>query len=351
MHYLKNMRRMKCKIFCRKSLKIYIISLLVIIASFYSLALCQSNNDSEKFNRIRTIILAKQRGNISAKADPQYVTRGSIMHGGLERTYALMVPPNVAKESKMVPLVLVLHGGGGNASNAMRMSGFNEKALKEGFIVAYPQGTGQLKDILLTWNAGHCCGSAMKNKVDDVGFIGKLIDKLVQENHVDPKRVYVTGMSNGAMMTHRIGIELSDKVAAIAPIVGTLFGDEKRAASPVAAIIFNGMLDQSVPYAGGSHKGVFANSWDSVPPLPVESQASFWAKCNGCSKAPEIIETSSVKHFRYVCPKGKNVELYLLKDQGHAWPGGQPGSSHGNKPSQSLNATDVMWEFFKQQSK
>jgi len=262
-----------------------------------------------------------------------------------------LVPPAVSAKGKRVPLVLVLHGGGGNAQFAMKSSGFNAKALKEGFIVAYPEGSGRMKNFLLTWNAIHCCGSAMRNKVDDVGFISKLIDKLEQEYPVDPKRIYVTGMSNGGMMTHKLGIELSDKITAIAPVVGTLFGDEKQPVHPVAAIIFNGLLDKSVPYSGGTHGGRFADSWDNVPPLKVEDQATFWAKANGCKSAPQIFENSSFRHLKFVCPAGKNVDMYVIKDQGHAWPGGLKGSSMGDNPSKAINATDLMWEFFKTQSK
>lgn len=86
--------------------------------------------------------------------------------------------------------------------------------------------------------------------MDAVGFINTLIDKLIETYPIDPKPIYVTGMSNGGMMTHRLGIELSNRFAAIAPVVGTLFGDEKKPEHPVSAIMFNGMLDRSVPYQG-----------------------------------------------------------------------------------------------------
>lgn len=177
--------------------------------------------------------------------------------------------------NERLPLVLVLHGGGGNAAYAERMTGFTDKARKEGFIVVYPEGTGRQEGQLLTWNAGHCCGYAMANRVNDVAFIDALIEKLIEDYVVDPRRIYATGMSNGGMMTHRLGIELSNRFAAIAPVVATLFGDERRPEHPVSAIMFNG----------------------------------------------------------------------------HAWPGGQAGSRSGDKPSSSLNGTDVMWEFFKAQTK
>lgn len=99
------------------------------------------------------------------------------------------------------------------------ITGFTDKARAEGFIVVYPEGTSR-RGQLFTWKAGHCCGYAMEQRVNDVAFIGALIDALLARYPIDPKRVYVTGMSNGAMMAHRLGIELSEKVAAIAPAVG-----------------------------------------------------------------------------------------------------------------------------------
>lgn len=185
------------------------------------------------------------------------VQRMSLQHDGDARSYVVRVAPGLTQTRRRVPLVLILHGGGGNAEITERMTGFTTKAEKEGFIVVYPEGSSRFKDKLLTWNAGHCCGYALNNKVDDVGFISALIDKLVRDYPVDPKRIYATGISNGGMMSHRLGIELPHKLAAIASVVGALFGDEKMPAQPVSALMINGMLDQSVPYQGGPPGGRF----------------------------------------------------------------------------------------------
>ena len=116
----------------------------------------------------------------------------SLTAGGRERTYLLHLPP--AYDGKhSLPLVIVLHGGGGNAPGAVHMTGFSEKANKEGFVVVYPNGSGRLKNRLLTWNSGNCCGYALDNNVDDVGFIRALIDELEKTRAIDPKRVYVDG--------------------------------------------------------------------------------------------------------------------------------------------------------------
>jgi len=277
--------------------------------------------------------------------------RQTLIHNGVGRSYVVRAPGELASDNGLVPLVLVLHGGGGNAGNAERMTGFTDKAGREGFIVAYPEGTGRRNNRFLTWNAGHCCGYAMDKRVDDVGFISALIDKLIESYPVDPKRVYATGMSNGGMMTHRLGIELSSRFAAIAPVAGTLFGDEKRPEHSVSAIMLNGMLDKSVPYHGGPPGGRFTGAWDGKPVKPALEQAAFWASADGCANSPVKDDQVAFTRWQYHCPSGRAVELYLVNDNGHAWPGGQQGSRMGDKPSSTLNGTDVIWGFFKVHAK
>lgn len=277
--------------------------------------------------------------------------RQTLMHQGVERSYLIRTPDESALRNGPVPLVLVLHGGGGNAESAERMTGFTDKALKEGFIVAYPDGSGRFRDKLLTWNAGHCCGYAMERDADDVGFVGALIDRLADSYPIDPRRIYATGMSNGGMMAHRLGRELSDRLAAIAPVVATVFGDERRPPQPVSALMINGMLDKSVPHEGGPPGGRFNAAWDGTPARPALEQAVFWAEANGCAKNPAKDERGALLRWRHDCPAGRAVELYLLKDNGHAWPGGQRGTARGDLPSASMNATDVIWEFFRAHAK
>ena len=270
----------------------------------------------------------------------------TIDHDGMERRYLIHTPE--AGASALRAAVIVLHGGGGDAENAVRMTGFSEKADKEGFIAVYPNGSSKRFDNkLLTWNARHCCAAAMKQNVDDVGFISALIDEVVERDGVDPGRVYVTGMSNGAMMAHRLGVALPDKVAAIAPVVGGLFGDEKVPATPVAALIINGGEDEMVPLAGGVHQGRRARAWDGAPLEPAAYQGAFWARANDCAPTPLMEEPSpELVRWTYQCPGGAGVVRYVVKDGGHAWPGGEKGRRAGDKPSESLDAIDVIWRFF-----
>src|ERR1700737_68016 len=152
---------------------------------------------------------------------------GSLFFEGRDRSYFLHLPPRYDSKT-LLPLVVVLHGGGGGVQaagarmqpGAVALTGMSLKADAENFVVVYPNGTGILRDKLLTWNSGNCCGYALKHKVNDVGFIAALLDKLEREIAIDPRRVLVTGISNGGMMAYRIGCELSDRIAAIAPVEG-----------------------------------------------------------------------------------------------------------------------------------
>jgi polyhydroxybutyrate depolymerase len=273
--------------------------------------------------------------------------RLALAYQGQQRAYVVRLPPGPRAADERLPLVLVLHGGGGDAAIAEKTTGFTAKAQREGFIVVYPEGTGRLANHLLTWNAGHCCGQAMQGGVDDVGFIRALLARLVADYPVDERRIYATGMSNGGMMAHRLGRELGDRLAAIAPVVATLFGDERKPAQPVSALMINGALDASVPLEGGRPGGRFPDSWDGTPALPSAAQGRFWAAANGCAATPESSSLGPVQRSRYRCPAGREVQWLLVADNGHAWPGGVAGSRLGDPPSTSLDATDEIWAFFK----
>jgi polyhydroxybutyrate depolymerase len=242
-------------------------------------------------------------------------------------------------------LVIVLHPGLGNAAIAARMTGMSTKAGKEGFFVAYPQGSGTLPDRLLTWNAGKCCGYAKAHKVDDVGFVKRLIDTVKSEHNIDSNAVFITGMSNGAMMAYRLACELSDTVAAIAPVSGSLDIEHCRPEHPVSVIIFHGLKDKRIRFEGGKpHKQA---DWHERVDLSVDEAAAFWVTHNECDASPETTETDTLLVRRFSRGKANSeVVLYALKEQGHAWPGGTKGRAAGDEPSREISATDLMWDFF-----
>ncbi len=264
---------------------------------------------------------------------------GSISVDGRTRTYLLHVPARHDATGR-IPLVLVLHGATQSPESAERMSGMSGLADREDFVVAYPSGTGRLSRVP-TWNSGNCCGYALTNQVDDVGFIRALIDKIESEYPIDPKRVYVTGISNGAMMSFRLACELSDKIAAVAPVEGAQNLD-CRPAHPVSVIIFHGTSDRLVPFDGGSTPYQVGGRRTDTP---VADTVAFWVKEDGCASAPRHEESSEVHTTIYAgCKDGTGVALYAIQGGHHMWPG--LAISGNNVP-----ASDLMWSFFTQHPK
>ena len=140
--------------------------------------------------------------------------------GDVKRNYVVHIPPKYDSKKPM-PVVLAFHGGGANADNMIMFSGLNKKSDEAGFIAVYPSGTGRLEKIL-TFNGGNCCGYAMNNKIDDVEFTRRILDDLAKSANIDPKRVFATGMSNGGIMSYLLASDLSDRIAAIAPVGGPM---------------------------------------------------------------------------------------------------------------------------------
>ncbi len=160
-------------------------------------------------------------------------------------------------------MVLAFYGGGANASNMVVYSGLNEKADDAGFIVVYPSGTGRLEKIL-TFNGGNCCGYVMNNQIDDVEFTRMVLDDLATAANIDPKRVFATGMSNGGIMSYLLASELSDRIAAIAPVGGPMGTESCKPKRPVSVIHFHGTEDECAPFHGGRGKGVPGTDFYSV---------------------------------------------------------------------------------------
>ena len=292
---------------------------------------------------IFALLLAGSAFSVSAGSESD---RG-IFAGGEKRDYRLYIPDTL-KPAGERSLVIMLHGGGGNGRQASEAYGWNEKADEEGFIVAYPSGSGKLRKKLLTWNAGHCCAYAMREETDDVGFIKGLIANLVYNYKIDPNRVYVTGLSNGGMMTHRLGRELSDSIAAIAPVVGAVFADDPKAKGPVSTLIMTGMLDKNVPPGGGYGDHVGRKQPNDKPYATANDQLIYWVRQNGC-KAPTTIDASHIvqKIVYSGCKNDTAVVHYYLYQIGHAWPGSKVVRKGADDSGTEFDATSVIWDFFK----
>lgn len=266
----------------------------------------------------------------------------SLSVGGRDRSYLIHVPEGLSGGGP-APVVLVFHGGGGNAQSAVEMSGYDSAAEAYGFVAVYPNGTGRLEDALLTWNAGTCCGYAQQMDVDDVEFVHALIEDVATLTPIDRRRVYATGISNGALMSYRLACELSDEIAAIAPIAGTQNFEPCLPARPLSVIHFHGTADQNVPYDGG----IGDKSISQVDFASVRQTIDFWLEFDGCPPEPTRVRTGDIVHERYgSCDEGTAVELYTVVGGGHAWPGGNKPRGPADAPTQEISATRLSWEFF-----
>jgi polyhydroxybutyrate depolymerase len=285
-------------------------------------------------------VLACIRSNNAAPSNDAVHT---LAFDGRHRTYILHLPASF-DAGQALPLVFDFHGGGGNSQSQLRTSGFDALADEKNFIVVYPDGSGLLGDKLLTWNGGTCCGYAVKQAIDDVGFVRALLADVASTYKVDPKRVYATGLSNGGIFSYRLACDAADIFAAIGPVSGTLNLSPCTPQEPVSVIDFHGTADEHLPYNGG----VGDKSLAGVPFASVKDSIDFWVKFDQCAATPQTEKFSNVQHDVYSnCAGATSVELYTIIGGKHAWPGSSgPAWPGGDQPTQTISATKLMWDFF-----
>jgi polyhydroxybutyrate depolymerase len=271
---------------------------------------------------------------------------GSLKHGGLTRTFLLHVPRSY-RPGDAPPLIVALHGGTGTGLGMELISGLSAISDTAGFVVVYPDGVGR------SWNDGRGLQSfqAMHDNIDDVGFIAALIDSLSEQYSVDRSRVYVTGISNGGHMSHRLGVELSDRIAAIAPVAASMplsVSKSPAPSKPPGVIQFFGTEDRHNYWAGGGRAGGLA--------LSVPDVMTWWGGANHCAAKPKVDpmpdladDGTRIRREDYgPCASGAEVILYAIEGGGHngaGWMQYRPVEEIG-RTSRDLNSIQVMWEFF-----
>lgn len=277
-----------------------------------------------------------------------------LSHGGWDRHYEVHVPPGYRPGSP-APVVMVLHGGGGFPSAVRYQSGMDAVADREGFLVVYPAGTGYwYEDRLLHWNAGGVFKNKAQQSVDDVAFLTTVLDDVASMFTIDPTRVYATGISNGAHMCYRLASEASDRFAAIGPIagqrtVGQLVGKPPR---PVPLIHFHGKQDTWAPFDGGTSGSFSAFEPYQFP--PVEQAIASWVAFNRCDPKPSEKVIGEATCLNYSAgPGGAEVELWVLANGGHTWPGGKRTKAEERggvgEVNHDIDASQEMWSFFQRQ--
>lgn len=310
---------------------------LATLGCLLALAACSDNPQSTLENDATT---AESDSNVSPiPSCSQMIAQPldsdwTIVSGGIERTLHVHVPAQY-NPAVPTPLVFNFHGFTSNGAQQRLLSGMDGKADQEGFISVHANGTG----VPASWNAGACCGYAQENQIDDVQFVRDMLTELENRLCVDATRIYATGMSNGGFLSHRLACDLSDRIAAIAPVAGPSVLATCQPSRPVPVLHFHGGQDLVVPYLGSTSLGF----------PPVEANIAAWAQRNGCSEdIEEVLVQGDASCIAYSeCPAGGEVVLCTIDGGGHTWPGGLPVPALG-KTSTDISATDFMWDFLKE---
>jgi polyhydroxybutyrate depolymerase len=248
-----------------------------------------------------------------------------LAFGGRDRTYRVYRPASLTA-TQSTPLVMVLHGRGGTAQGMENATGFDHEADLRGLVVVYPQGVGR------SWNAGECCLPASNTGIDDVGFLNALLDRVEAGYPISANGVYVTGLSNGGMMAYRLACEDATRLAAIAPVAGSLLVTGCSPSRPVSVIAVHGAADTTVPPLGGPGPA------DQVNHPPALTTLQQFAGYDGCAASPTVTSHGAVhEHDWNRCRAGTEVAYYLLSGVGHRWP---------DLTGDPINATTQIANFF-----
>jgi len=273
--------------------------------------------------------------------------------GGLERTVRVYVP---AARKDPMPLVVVMHGGGGSAGGMewLTNEGFNRIADRDGALIVYPDGIGK------GWNDGR---TDMKSKsvaehIDDLGFLRALPHELATLFPIDSQRVYATGISNGGLMSYRLACDAADVYAAVAPVAANMsveLAPKCRPARPISIAIIDGTDDPIMPWAGGPIK-VLLSARGTV--LSTRATADQWVSLDRCGALrndgkpvdADPDDGTSLLISSADCAAHTQVRLYEVRGGGHTWPRGKPylGKWIVGRVSQELDANEVIWQFFRQ---
>jgi polyhydroxybutyrate depolymerase len=263
----------------------------------------------------------------------QQTLNKSIIHDNMQRDYIIHIPSSYNVNTP-IPLVFCFHGYTSNASTIMSYANFNYISDTAGFIVVYPQGT--LLQGTTHWNVG---GWTTGSTTDDVGFSISLLDSISNEYNIDDTRVYSTGMSNGGYMSFLLACQVSDKIAAIASVTGSMTPQTYNACNPqhpTPILQIHGTNDQTVPYIGDP-------TWTES----IDDVLQYWVGYNNCNSTPTITAIADINQFdgstaEYIiydgCDNSVTTEHFKIYGGDHDWPG-----VWGNM---DIHASAEVWKFF-----
>jgi polyhydroxybutyrate depolymerase len=282
-----------------------------------------------------------------------------LHHGGVERTYHIHLPPDFDEE-KAAPLVFALHGGGGQGKRfdeSATMGTLKAAADKRSVVLVFPEGINK------QWRDGRTEMLKTQETYDDVGFISAIIDRMVEEYGVDAKRVYATGISNGGFMSVRLAMDLSERIAAVAPVAAQIpvALKERNPTLPISIMIINGTKDPLVPFDGG-HIRLFRFGRSRGEITSTAYSIDHFRRHNGCEENParsnlpdrDPKDGANVEIERYTGGKdGTEVVLVKVIGGGHTWPGGKQYLTPWlvGTVCRDFNASEMILDFFLRHSR
>jgi len=288
------------------------------------------------------------------EAAATYKAKVDIRFHGFKRTYLVHLPPGYNLQQPL-PMLVVLHGAFDTAKGMQKYSRFSDLADEKRFIALYPNGIGILGRFQ-HWNAGHCCGKAAEDGIDDVGFLTTVIEDACKRLAVDKRRIYMTGFSNGGMMTYRFAAERGDLLAAIAPLAASAGGRPDRDSpqwsipGPVKALpvlSMHGLEDKLIPFEGSM---VSAEGKTKREYWSVMQSLGAWTARDECTGPPvERLERQGKVHISVWnnCEDNNKVVLYTIEGWRHVWPGPYfTDRLDPQDPLYNFDAARIIWDFF-----
>lgn len=282
--------------------------------------------------------------------------RQSFDIGGSARWY-LLTAPEAATATDPVPLVLDFHGLSEGAEFHSAATGYTEVAQSEGFVVAFPHGTGQP----VAWNIS----SGDDNP--DLAYVDEMLRQIEDSYCIDTARVYATGLSNGALMSSMLACARADVFAAVAPVAGVARAQDCDPGRPVPVITFHGTEDPLLPFNGTVSGDAISSitsgdgaTTTTAPPGDIDGEgypasAAAWAEANGCGDPADEQVSESVLRRSWQCPKDGEVVFYVIEGGGHTWPGSDALTNEGiqaivGPTTMEIDATALAWDFLKSHS-
>ncbi|MFM7563404.1 MAG: alpha/beta hydrolase-fold protein, partial [Planctomycetota bacterium] len=283
----------------------------------------------------------KEKAEPKAQAGTKSEFELTFKVGKLDRRAVVV---NAPLDGSKRPAVLALHGGQGSAEIMRANSRFDSVAKANGLMVVYPEGT-EFGEGRHAWNTGYLLRRQVRD-ADDIAYLDTLIDKLIKEHGADPSRIYMTGGSNGGMMTYVYAVARPERLAAVAPVVASMFSFETKPSVPLPILIINGAKDEEVPLEGGMSGNPLVSRAQDAPYKPLKEVVQFWVEANKSAAEPKVTTKGTLTTTSYAASSsGAATEFIVDSAGGHGWPGTRTRRG-GQTPITAFDGAERVWGFF-----